>query len=83
MKESEWPQLASMAFDFLAVPAMSSECERVFSSYAKETTPKSSRLTGRMLWHQECLKNWQRRGVIKISEAFNAVILDYGSDGSE
>ncbi|PMD19432.1 hypothetical protein NA56DRAFT_744186 [Hyaloscypha hepaticicola] len=26
--ESEWPQLACMAFDFLAVPAMSSECER-------------------------------------------------------
>ena len=56
-KEYEWPQLASMAFDFLAVPAMSSECERVFSSCAKQTTPESSRLTGGMLWHQECLKN--------------------------
>jgi hAT family C-terminal dimerisation region len=72
-----------MAFDFLAVPAMSSEYERVFSSYAKETTPKSSRLTRRMLWHQECLKNWHRRGVIKISEAFNAVVLEYNSDSSE
>jgi len=57
-KESEWPQLATMAFDFLAVPAMSSECERVFSSCAKQTTPESSRLTGRLLWHQECLNNW-------------------------
>jgi hypothetical protein len=53
-----------MAFDFLAVPAMSSECERVFSSCAKQTTPESSRLSGLILWHQECLKNWQRRGVI-------------------
>ena len=72
-----------MAFDFLAVPAISLECERVFSSCAKETTPESSRLTRRMLWHQECLKNWHRRGVIKISEAFNAVVLEYNSDSSE
>ena len=56
-KESEWPQLVSMAFDFLAVPVMSSECERVFSSCVKQTTPESSRLIGRLLWHQECLKN--------------------------
>ena len=75
-RESEWPQLASMAFDFLAIPPMSSECERVFSSCVKQTTPESSRLTGRMLWHQECLKNWQRRGAIQIARAFNAVLLD-------
>jgi hypothetical protein len=48
-KESEWPQLTSMALDFLAVPAMSLEYERVFSSCAKQTTPESSRLSGRML----------------------------------
>ena len=58
LKEPEWPQLATMAFDLLAVPAMSSECERVFSSYIKQTTPESSRLTGGLLWYQECLKNW-------------------------
>ncbi|PMD21637.1 hypothetical protein NA56DRAFT_748622, partial [Hyaloscypha hepaticicola] len=46
-----------MAFDFLAVPAMSSECERV--------------------WHQECLSNWQRRGAIQISRAFNAAVIDW------
>jgi hypothetical protein len=56
-KEYEWPQLASIAFNFLAVPAMSSECERVFSSYVKQIILKSSRLIGGMLWHQECLKN--------------------------
>jgi hypothetical protein len=82
-KEPEWPQLASMAFDFLAVPAMSSECERVFSSCAKQTTPESSRLTGRMLWHQECVNNWQRRGAIQISQAYNAVVIDWGSDCSD
>lgn len=68
-REHLWPQLARMAFDFLAVPAMSSECERVFSSCAKQTTLESSRLTGILLWHQECLKNWQRQGAIQIGTA--------------
>ena len=51
LKEYKWPQLAFMAFDFLAVPAISSECERVFLLYAKQTTPKSLRLIGGILWH--------------------------------
>ena len=75
-KEEEWPQLAAMAFDFLAIPAMSSECERVFSSCAKLTTPESSKLSGEMLWHQCCLSNWQRRGAIEIMRWKNAVLLD-------
>ena len=37
--ELAWPNLTRMAFDFLAIPAMSSECERVFSFCAKEITP--------------------------------------------
>jgi len=65
-----------MAFDFLCIPAMSSECERVFSSCAKLTTLESSRLSGIMLCHQECLKNWQRRGAIQMAGAHNAVLLD-------
>jgi len=74
--EYAWPNLTRMAFDFLAIPAMSSECERVFSSCAKETTPESSRLSGLMLWHQECLKNWQARGAISIQRAWNGTVLD-------
>jgi hypothetical protein len=35
LKEPEWPQLTSMAFDLLAIPAMSSKCERVFSPCTK------------------------------------------------
>jgi hypothetical protein len=75
-REQQWPNLARMAFDFLAIPAMSSECERVFSSCAKLTTPESSKLSGDMLWHQECLKNWQRRGAIVMATAWNSVLLD-------
>ena len=76
LHEVEWPQLAQMAFDLLVIPAMSSECERVFSSCAKQTTAESSSLSGLMLWHQECLKNWQNRGAIEIGGAFGAVLLD-------
>jgi len=76
-REEQWPQLAAMAYDFLAIPAMSSECERVFSSCAKQTTPESSRLSGEMLWHQECLKNWQLRWPIHMERAWNAVLLDF------
>ena len=75
-REAEWPHLALMAFDFLSIPAMSSECERVFSSCGKQTTPESSRLSGKHLWFTECLKNWQRRGAIKIETYKNAVIIN-------
>jgi len=57
LREAQWPHLARMAYDFLSIPAMSSECERVFSSCAKQTTPESSRLSGTLLWHQEYVKN--------------------------
>lgn len=75
-KNLQWPQLAAMAFDFLAIPAMSSECERVFSSCSKQTTPEVSQLSGEMLWHRECLKNWQHRGAIEIMSCYNAVWID-------
>lgn len=75
-REAEWPHLASMAFDFMSIPAMSSECERVFSSCGKVTSPESSRLSGEILWRLECLKNWQRRGAIKMESFNNAIRLD-------
>ena len=47
LREAQWPHFAQMAYDFPSIPAMSSECERVFSSCAKQTTPESSRLSRR------------------------------------
>jgi len=74
-RESEWPYLTKMAYDFLSILAMSSEYERVFSSCAKLTTPESSRLSGKSLWHHEYLKNWQRRGAIIMETFGDAIIL--------
>ena len=58
-REKIWPNLARMAYDFLSIPAMSSECERTFSKCAKLTRQESSRLSGDILWHWECLANWE------------------------
>ena len=33
-------------------------------------------LSGKLLWHQECLNNWQRRGAIRMATAYHAVSLD-------
>ena len=65
-----------MAYDFLSIPAISSEYERVFSSYTKITSPESSRLSGKSLWYYECLKNWQRRGAIQMETFGDAITLN-------
>jgi hypothetical protein len=57
------------------LPAMSSECERLFSSCVKQTTPESSNLSGEILAHQQCLSNWHRRGAIKLEQCWDAIPL--------
>jgi hAT family C-terminal dimerisation region len=53
------------AFDTLAIPAMSAECERVFSSTKKLITPERNRLAGEIIEASEYLKNWWERGLIR------------------
>jgi hypothetical protein len=48
-REKDWPELAQIAYDFLAILAISLEYERVFSSCSKQTTAQSSRLSGETL----------------------------------
>jgi hypothetical protein len=72
-----WSELAAIAFDLMAVPAINSECERIFSSCSKITTLESGRLLGKTLWYYQCLKNWQGRGAIKLALYNNAVELDF------
>lgn len=74
-REKDWPNLANMAFDFMAIPAMSSECKRVFSSCGMLKTATSSRLSGKLVWHSECLMVWQRRGAIDMGRFNNGILL--------
>jgi hAT family C-terminal dimerisation region len=54
----DFPTLHLWAFDTLAIPAMSAECERVFSSIKKLITPERNRLHMDIIEASECLKNW-------------------------
>lgn len=52
------PDLARMALDVLAVPPMSDECERLFSSAKMLLTDRRSRLKMDIIEASECLRSW-------------------------
>jgi len=52
------PDLARFALDMLAIPMMSSECERVFSSAKHLLTDARNRLSPDIIEANECLKHW-------------------------
>ena len=60
--------------DTLSIPAMSAECERVFSSTKKLITPEWNRLTDNIIEASECLKNWWDRGLIEQPEHGDEVL---------
>lgn len=52
------PDLAQFALDVLAAPAMSDECERIFSSCKILLQPRRSRLAMDAIEANECLRHW-------------------------
>lgn len=59
-----YPRLSKMAIDILSATARSAESERVFSA-ARRTIPWTrARLGGELIARLECLRHWQRTGVI-------------------
>jgi len=52
------PDLARFALDMLAIPMMSAECERVFSSAKHLITDARNRLNPDIIEANECLKAW-------------------------
>ena len=55
------PDLAHMALDILAVPPMSDEIERIFSSAKLLLTDRRSRLKMDIIEANECLRSWYGR----------------------
>jgi hAT family C-terminal dimerisation region len=53
------------ALDTLSCPAMSAECERVFSSAKKLITPERNQLGEDIIEACECLKAWWRNSLIE------------------
>jgi len=69
--KDDFPTLFQYALDTLSCPAMSTECERVFSSAKKLITPERNRLTEEIIEASECLKNWWDRGLIQQLQDVN------------
>ena len=61
-EESQHPSLARMAFDVLSIPAMSAECERVFSSTKILLTDRRARMNEDVIEASECLRAWLKAG---------------------
>ena len=63
-QEPSFPLLATLAYTILAIPVMSAECERVFSSAKLLITPNRNRLSADTIKWSECLRNWYNNKVI-------------------
>ncbi len=61
VQEKLRPDLAQLAYDMLSIPAMSTECERLFSSAKLLLTDQRQRLKDDIIEANECLRAWQRQ----------------------
>jgi hypothetical protein len=57
-KQYQYPLIASIAKDYLAIPATSADSERVFSVGGDIITKKRNRLSPSTLRYLLCLRNW-------------------------
>ena len=58
--EARYPGLTQWAYDVHSIPAMSAECERVFSSAGQLLTKQRNRLLDDVVEANECLLAWRR-----------------------
>jgi hypothetical protein len=63
-KLNRYPTVARYALDLLSCPAMSAECERVFSNCKLMITPNRCHLADDVIEAAECLRIWWLRGII-------------------
>ena len=59
--QSQDPGLVKLAYDMLAIPAMSASCERLFSSAKLLLTDVRNRLDADHIEANECLKAWMNK----------------------
>ena len=66
--KEQYPTLHLAAYDYLSIPAMSSECERVFSSVGRLITPVKNAYNDDIVEAIECLKYWWDNNLIVHSK---------------
>lgn len=59
-QRERFPRLSKMALDLLSAPAMSADCERLFSTAKLTVTDLRTRLDSESLEALLCLKSWQK-----------------------
>ena len=65
-QQKQYPNLSQMALDYLSIPGMSAEAERLFSSAKITLTDRRNRMGAELVEALECLKSWLQ---IKDKEA--------------
>jgi hypothetical protein len=65
--DPKWKDLAHRALEFLSMPAMSAQPERVFSGAKITISDRRCQLSDEAVNARECLKSWQRDGLIRAS----------------
>jgi hypothetical protein len=73
-----YPTLSVMAYDLLAMPAMSSECERAFSNAKRLIAEQRYNLKPDIIEADQCIKSWLKNGIVDGQAIFNniAAVLD-------
>ena len=61
----KYPRLSLMALDFLTVPSMSAECERLFSAAKRMVVASRRNLDADVISLCQVLRSWYRAGIIK------------------
>jgi hypothetical protein len=64
--DPRWKDLAKMALEYLSIPAMSAEPERVFSGAKITISNRRYGMGGEAINALECLKSWYRDGLISL-----------------
>lgn len=68
-----YPTLSIMAFDLFAIPGMSSECERAFSSAKRLITDERCSLKSDIIEADQCIKSWFKYGIADGQAAFTSI----------
>jgi hypothetical protein len=71
--ESLYPTLAIMAYDLFAMPGMSSECERSFSSAKRLITDDRYSLKADIIEADQCVKSWFKNDIVDGHTALNNI----------
>jgi hypothetical protein len=78
-KAKDYPRLSKMALDVMTVPAMSAECERLFSAVGLMITAIRNRLDASTVGLVQILRSWLKAGII---DRLEDVLLDDGLLGA-